>query len=199
MPTRTDSPSDNHTSSYDMPDLSSLGAGFPGRLQRSGQPRVPSAPLYTLFSPSQIKQFQEAFNLIDSDRDGLISPSDLTQTLSNLGQSTDRESIRSFASDTDGSTGINFTKFLTMMGDHLLRLDKDDILEEAFGCFDEKDEGVVALDELRDVLANTGDKMSPEEIDTLFSTRFTDSRRNAFNYRDFVNSLKVNDPETETR
>lgn len=50
------------------------------------------------------------------------------------------------------------------MGEHLLRLDKEDVLEEAFGCFDETDQGLVDVKELRDLLATTGDKMTEEEV-----------------------------------
>jgi myosin regulatory light chain 12 len=146
---------------------------------QSSHPRLPSTPLYTLFSPPQIKQFQEAFNLIDSDRDGLITPSDLSLTLTNLGLPSSTAHINSFLASAPspetaanssstmtprGERGISFTVFLTMMGEHLLRLDKEEELCEAFGSFDEGDEGVVKVEEMREWLANTGDRMSEQEV-----------------------------------
>ncbi|KAL7417683.1 hypothetical protein BDY24DRAFT_375731 [Mrakia frigida] len=171
---------------------------------RGNHPRLPSTPLYTLFSPPQIQQFREAFNLIDSNSDGLISASDLALTLSNLGLPSSGLSAALASlydlptNGTDGKEGgITFTVFLSMMGDKLLKLDPEEELNEAFGSFDEGDEGVVRVEEMREWLRESGERMSEEEINKLFSSRFTDKRKGLFNYREFSKSLKVNDPEPE--
>lgn len=38
-----------------------------------------------MFTPQQIKQFKEAFTMIDQDGDGRVTESDLREMLSNLG------------------------------------------------------------------------------------------------------------------
>lgn len=38
-----------------------------------------------MFTPQQVKQFKEAFNMIDQDGDGRVSESDLRVMLENLG------------------------------------------------------------------------------------------------------------------
>lgn len=38
-----------------------------------------------MFTPQQVKQFKEAFNMIDQDGDGRVTESDLKIMLSNLG------------------------------------------------------------------------------------------------------------------
>lgn len=60
--------------------------------------------------------------------------------------------------------GINFTMFLTMMGEHLLQLDPEAELVEAFECFDDGDTGYVKADEMRKWLRDVGDRMSDEEV-----------------------------------
>lgn len=40
-----------------------------------------------MFTPQQVKQFKEAFNLIDQDGDGRVSEGDLTTMLTELGES----------------------------------------------------------------------------------------------------------------
>ena len=186
-------------------------------------PRQPSTPLYTLFSPSQIKQFREAFNLIDVDRDGLISLADLSSTLANFGLPASSADLASYLPPSTAGAAqqqqqqLSFTQFLTMMGDKLLRMDKDDVVGEAFASFDASDEGVVRIDELREWLQTTGDKLSDDEVrcrvrnrciaattsaecppalqmDALLSSRFADHRKGTFDYREFVKSLKVNEP-----
>lgn len=54
--------------------------------------------------------------------------------------------------------------FLSMMGDKLLKLDPEEELNEAFGSFDEGDEGVVRVEEMRQWLSQTGDRMTDEEV-----------------------------------
>jgi myosin regulatory light chain 12 len=39
-----------------------------------------------MFTPQQVKQFKEAFNMIDQDGDGRVTESDLKVMLSNLGE-----------------------------------------------------------------------------------------------------------------
>ena len=136
-------------------------------------PRLPSTPLYTLFSPPQIQQFREAFNLIDSNSDGLISASDLSHTLANLGlpppssTSTLAAHYDLPAGEAGKEGGITFTMFLSMMGDKLLKLDPEEEVNEAFGSFDEGDEGVVRVEEMREWLGRTGERMTEEEVSTV--------------------------------
>ena len=39
-----------------------------------------------MFTPNQVKQFKEAFNMIDQDGDGRVTEGDLKVMLSNLGE-----------------------------------------------------------------------------------------------------------------
>ncbi len=39
-----------------------------------------------MFTPQQVKQFKEAFNMIDQDGDGRVTEQDLVIMLSNLGK-----------------------------------------------------------------------------------------------------------------
>ncbi|GAC96046.1 hypothetical protein PHSY_003625 [Pseudozyma hubeiensis SY62] len=154
-------------------------------------PRQTSSSLYTAFSPKQIQGFKEAFNMIDTDSDGLISPADIATMLSNLG-------IDSSSSSKDyikpGSAGVNFTQFLTMFGEHLAELDDQTVLMEAFECFDEKDVGRIEAEELRFWLSQVGDKMSDREIDRLLSGPFMDKSGKYFDYKAFVEAVKMSEP-----
>jgi myosin regulatory light chain 12 len=60
--------------------------------------------------------------------------------------------------------GVNFTMFLTMMGEHLLELDSEAELLEAFESFDENDDGKVRCDEMRKWLSEVGERMDQTEV-----------------------------------
>jgi myosin regulatory light chain 12 len=51
-----------------------------------------------------------------------------------------------------------------MMGEHLLELDPEAELVEAFACFDEGDKGVVQVSEMRKWLGELGDRMEDWEV-----------------------------------
>lgn len=63
-----------------------------------------------------------------------------------------------------GNGGINFTQFLSMMGEHLLELDPEVDVLEAFACFDEADKGVVQVSQMRRWLGELGDRMDDREV-----------------------------------
>jgi len=44
-----------------------------------------SSNLFSIFDQNQIQEFKEAFNLIDQDKDGIISANDLSLMLNTLG------------------------------------------------------------------------------------------------------------------
>ncbi|RSH88721.1 hypothetical protein EHS25_002948 [Saitozyma podzolica] len=142
----------------------SLGHGLPpGR--SSHHPREASGGAFTQFTPQQIKQFKEAFSMIDQDGDGRVTEGDLKVMLSNLGQTPTPSLLSRLLTTPSGtrSDSINFTQFLTMMGDHLRQLDAEADLVEAFACFDEEDKGWVDVGVVRKYLAEMGDRMDQAE------------------------------------
>ncbi|PWY99961.1 EF-hand [Testicularia cyperi] len=164
----------------------------------SSHPRQSSSALYTAFSPKQIQGFKEAFNMIDTDSDGLITRQDLSTMLENLAVPVTPSSLDAYfpAGTAAGGTpkGINFTQFLTMFGEHLAELDDQTVLMEAFECFDEKDVGKIDAHELRFWLSQVGDKMTDAEVDRLLSGPFMDKSGKMFDYKAFVEAVKMSEP-----
>ncbi|WVO13446.1 hypothetical protein L204_101062 [Cryptococcus depauperatus] len=182
-----------------------LGKGLPSQIRKSSQARrEPSGGAYTMFTPQQVKQFKEAFTMVDQDGDGRVTEADLKIMLSNLGQTPTPELLHSLVTSRPGSSkgpvnpsdGVNFTQFLSMMGEHLIQLDPEPDLLEAFACFDEGDKGYVDVNQMRKHLGEMGDRMEDWEIEKLFFGPFTD-RQGRFNYREFAKTLRANDGEPE--
>lgn len=109
--------------------------------------------------------------------------------------------------------GINFTMFLTMMGERLFEFDTESELLEAFGSFDENDSGFVKVEEMKKWLGEVGEGMDEREVgaerilmlrergltcrlqmERLLKGPFTDRQGN-FNYREWVKVLRVNDAD----
>lgn len=59
---------------------------------------------------------------------------------------------------------INFTMFLTLFGERLQGTDPEDVIKNAFGCFDEENKGVINEERLRELLTSMGDRFTDEEV-----------------------------------
>ena len=69
----------------------------------------------------------------------------------------------------DASGPINFRLFLTLFGEHLQDTDPEDVIKNAFGCFDEDNNNVMPEDRLRMLLTTMGDHC-PDEDASVAST-----------------------------
>lgn len=68
---------------------------------------------------------------------------------------------------------INFTMFLTLFGERLQGTDPEDVIKNAFGCFDEENNGVLSEDRLRELLTTMGDRFTDEDVRLIyFKLRF---------------------------
>ncbi|KAF9269987.1 calcium-binding EF-hand domain-containing protein [Marasmius fiardii PR-910] len=173
------------------------------KANKSRARREPSG-VFSLFKPPQIQQFKEAFQLIDHDKDGWVTHSDLVQIFASLGITPTESQLSNLLSSRPGGQhvqpddpkGINFTMFLTMMSERLFEFDTEPELIEAFESFDENDTGTVNVDEVRKYLKEMGDRMDDREIDRFLKGSFTDRQGN-FNYREWVKVLRVNEEGEE--
>ena len=72
------------------------------------------------------------------NRDGFIDKEDLHDMLASLGKDPTDEYLEDMMSDAPGA--INFTMFLTLFGERLQGTDPEDVIRNAFGCFDEENQ-----------------------------------------------------------
>lgn len=115
-----------------------------------------------MFDKAQIQEFKEAFNMIDQNNDGVIDKDDLREMQNSLGKNPDDGYLEAMMNEAPGP--INFTMFLTLFGEKLQGTDPEDVIKNAFACFDEENTGVLSEDRLRELLTTMGDRFSPEEV-----------------------------------
>ncbi|XP_016111026.1 myosin regulatory light polypeptide 9 [Sinocyclocheilus rhinocerous] len=151
------------------------------------RPQRATSNVFAMFDQSQIQEFKEAFNMIDQNRDGFIDKEDLHDMLASLGKNPSDEYLEGMMSEAPGP--INFTMFLTMFGERLNGTDPEDVIRNAFTCFDEEASGFIHEDHLRELLTTMGDRFTDEEVDELFREAPIDKKGN-FNYVEFTRILK---------
>ena len=112
--------------------------------------------VFAMFDQSQIQEFKEAFNMIDQNRDGFIDKEDLHDMLASLGKDPSDDYLEGMMKEAPGP--INFTMFLTLYGEKLNGTDPEDVIKNAFACFDEDQTGFIHEDRLRELLTTMGDR-----------------------------------------
>jgi Ca2+-binding EF-hand superfamily protein len=117
------------------------------------------------FSNRQLRDFKEAFELMDADKDGVIKESDLRQTMDQLGRSLSDKECTQILGESSGP--LNFTALLAMFqGKMQGGGDDEDVVSSSIKKFD--DEGKIDSEKLRHALMTWGDKFSAAEVDEAF-------------------------------
>ena len=119
-------------------------------------------------------------------RDGFIDKEDLHDMLASLGKDPSDEYLEDMMNEAPGP--INFTMFLTMFGERLQGTDPEDVIKNAFGCFDEDNVGLIHEDRLRELLTTIGDRFTDDEVDEMY--REAPIKNGMFDYNEFTKILK---------
>jgi len=109
------------------------------RKERKNRPKRMTSNVFAMFDQNQIQEFKEAFNMIDANKDQLIDQGDLAEIYASLGKNPTDKELDDMIKMAPGP--INFTMFLTMFGEKLMGTDPEDVIKNAFQCFDDNGDG----------------------------------------------------------
>ncbi|KAF1743818.1 hypothetical protein MXB_2525 [Myxobolus squamalis] len=129
--------------------------------------------IFAMFDQAQIQEFKEAFNMIDQNHDGFIDKEDLRETYLSFGKEVPEAELDEYLNEAPGP--INFTMFLTMFGEKMNGTDPEDVIRNAFACFDEKNSGKVYNEDFINALTTLGERFTKEEVDLTLQSAPMDS------------------------
>merc|ERR1712002_493539 len=128
-----------------------------------GKKKRSTSNVFSQFEQSQIQEFKEAFQMIDADRNGIITVGDLKATYASLGvRNVDQDELEKMTAE--AGAPINFTIFLNMLADKLHGTDPEDVIVKAFKLFDKDNNGVVPVQTLQEVLKSQADRFNDDEM-----------------------------------
>ena len=139
------------------------------------------------------KEYQEAFEMFDVNKDGSISKKELENILRSLNEDPEEEEIQQLLDevDVDGNGEIDFEEFVALMGKRQKQIDLEAEIVNAFKVFDKEENNLISITELRHILSNLNDFMTEDEIDDMLFE--ADSDYDGFiNYKDFLKNLMSN-------
>lgn len=136
-----------------------------------GEAPAPSEPkratratsnVFSMFKQAQIQEFKEAFTMIDQNRDGFICTDDLKEMFQQTGKEPRSDELEEMIKEAPGP--LSFTMFLTLFGEKLHGTDPENTLKSAFAMFDEDHKEFLDEEYIKDLLMNTGDPFTKDEI-----------------------------------
>merc|ERR1712110_310280 len=122
--------------------------------------------VFALFSQRQIQEFKEAFGIMDADKDGLLSSSDLVAAFGAYGKNIGGGEAQAMLDEVDGP--MNFTQMVTLFASKMAGgSDDDDVILASFEAFEM--DGKIDADAFRHSLMTFGVKFSSSEVDDAFA------------------------------
>jgi len=138
-----------------------------------------------ILNEEQIEELKLAFDMFDEAGQGYLTKENLRACVDKYGVKVASKSIDEMFKEADvtGSGKIGFPEFMNMMARKMKQTDSQDEVLEAFKVFDPYGEGIINEKELTDALLNTGDKLTKEELEEMYSVCRIDGN---INYKSFV-------------
>merc|ERR1711935_1077845 len=121
--------------------------------------------VFALFSQRQIQEFKEAFGIMDADKDGLLSSSDIVAAFNSVGKSVSDGEAQGMLSEAPGP--VNFTQMVMLFAEKMAGgADDDDTILKAFDAFEVN--GKIDADMFKHSLMTFGDKFTSAKVDNAF-------------------------------
>ncbi|XP_075591055.1 uncharacterized protein LOC142597941 [Dermatophagoides farinae] len=138
----------------------------------------------------QIAEFREAFTLFDVTGTGSISTKDLGTVMRALGQCPTEAELNELMNDVESNNSgvIDFKDFLQLMVRKMKETDTEEELIEAFQVFDREGNGYISAQELRHVMTQLGERLTPEEADLMIAEADI-NQDGLINYEEFVKMM----------
>jgi len=122
--------------------------------------------IFAMFSQRQIQEFKEAFGIMDTDKDGILSGSDLKNAFSAVGKSISDGDASGMLSEAPGP--VNFTQMVILFAEKMAGgTDDDDTILKSFDAFEIN--GKIDAEMFKHSLMTWGDKFTSTEVDEAFA------------------------------
>lgn len=119
-----------------------------------------------IFTPDDIQEFTEIFNLFDEDGSGEITVEELAKMMEALGRTMTEDQLKAMVAtvDTDGTGSIEIDEFLMIMARDKASQDPLADARKIFGMFDKDGSGTIDATELADALRAMGQQVADDDV-----------------------------------
>ncbi|ORD98743.1 MLR [Hepatospora eriocheir] len=139
--------------------------------------------VFHMLTEKQIRELRDAFNLIDTDNDGVISEKDFKIFTESIGSPFSENEMREMLDQI--SPTYNFMTFLSLIGDKLSNISSESDLISSFKMFDSNNSGTITKAQFLEIIDK--DKYSQKEINILLKDCTTETK---IDYTKLVQKIK---------
>ena len=144
-------------------------------------------------SEEQRQEIREAFELFDSDKNGLVDPHEMKVAMRALGFDAKKEEVLRMMEDYaqrdhSGQLYINLQDFTDVMTDKFALRDPRQEMTKAFQLFDTSNTGRIDLRALRRVARELGENMSDDELQAMID-EFDKDQDGMINLQEFLDIM----------
>lgn len=121
----------------------------------------------------EIKVLKICFNMFDVKNVAFLSSNDLDDILRGMGFRPSKEELKDILEeiDEDGSGEIEFVEFCQLCAKFLVEEPDEDTmkaeLKEAFRIYDKNANGYITTDQLREIISELDQRLTPEDLDGI--------------------------------
>ena len=163
-----------------------------GAAQQSGASRRRKVKFE--LSEEQKQEVREAFELFDTDKNGLIDAHEMKVAMRALGFDVKKDEVIRLMEEagSEGATSVSLFNFMELMTDKITERDPRDEMLRAFQLFDDDATGRITLKNLRRVARDLGENMSDDELQAMID-EFDRDQDGEINEDEFINIMTNND------
>ncbi|KAK8789382.1 hypothetical protein WA538_001159 [Blastocystis sp. DL] len=124
----------------------------------------------------QKKEYTQAFEVFDKNKDGMISRQELKTIMRSLGQNPTEDDIEEMLLnvDRDKDGQISYDEFMKIISQQIKASEDVDEMAEAFAVFDVDKDGYITKSELHQVMNRLGENLTDEQLDAMIKEADTD-------------------------
>ena len=146
--------------------------------------------MFTGIPTERIKEYKEAFEIFDKNKDGNITAYELANVMKSLNMDPTEDELLEMINevDLDGNGEIDFEEFVTLMNRRSKETDTEEDVISAFKMFDRGMLGKISVTELRQIMKEYNEEYSNEELDEMLREADTDMD-GYIDYEDIIGKL----------
>ena len=148
--------------------------------------------MFDNISENKIKEYKSIFDLNDNNKDGNVTLDELANILKAINISSSDEEIKEIIMELEleGNDEINFENFVSIVNRRDKDVDNEEEVIKAFKFFDKEGNGLININELKNIMLSVGKNISEEELNDMLKE--ADIVMDGYiNYEEFIRSLLI--------
>ena len=136
------------------------------------------------------EEYKKVFESYSKGQEGNVNKQELANIFKAINIDASDEEIKEIIKkmDLEDKKEINYDEFLTIINQREKDVDEEEEVLKAFKVFDKEGNGLININELKDIMLSMGNNWSENEINEMFAEADIDMD-GYINYEDFVRTM----------